>query len=389
MQSGMSLSFNQTQSLMKRLPKFELSYETIAHKKVSDTYTLGLAIPNGKKYYAWFSFQRNEDVCYLMELNREKKIGKVSTVDTLFHPSLSLGTLVYGTMLEPAIDSSGNQSVSGRVFLVEDIFLFKGVSLAQTPFGEKMGFLHEFMKKSIVQKFNDKDGVVFAMPVMWTRQTHSTTSTEFPRFPTTVVSGNLQTNDLSVPSEISAKIPYPIHHIQFRELDRVSPFLNVDMNSNKIGLSTNPHTFESIDNDSDDVNELANVKIAPKYDFRKPQYQQTTVFQVSADIQFDIYRLYAGDDKGNPSYYGVACIPNYKTSLFMNGLFRNIRESRNLDFIEESDDEDDFQNMHPDKYVDLSKKIMMECIFNVKHKKWIPVNVSESKKQVHISKLIF
>jgi hypothetical protein len=364
----MSLSFNQTQSLMKRLPKFELSYETIAHKKVSDTYTLGLAIPNGKKYYAWFSFQRNEDVCYLMELNREKKIGKVSTIDTLFHPSLSLGTLVYGTILEPMIDldksGDGNQSQNGRVFLVEDIFLFKGVSLVQTPFGEKMGFLHEFMKKSIVQKFSDSDGVVFAMPVMWTRKN----------------------NDLLVPSEISAKIPYPIHHIQFRELDRVSPFLNVDMNSNKIGLSTNPHIFEST---NDDVNELANVKIAPKYDFRKPQYQQTTVFQVSADIQFDIYRLYAGDQHGEPVYYGVACIPNYKTSLFMNGLFRNIRESRNLDFIEESDDEDDFQNMHPDKYVDLSKKIMMECIFNMKHKKWIPVNVNESKKQVHISKLIF
>jgi hypothetical protein len=376
----MSLSFNQTQSLMKRLPKFELSYETIAHKKVSDTYTLGLAVPNGKKYYAWFSFQRNEDVCYLMELNREKKIGKVASVNTLFHPSLSLGTLVYGTMLEPTvndktIDSSDNQSVSGRVFLVEDIFLFKGVCLAQIPFGEKMGFLHEFMKKSIVQKFSNSDGVVFALPVMWTRK-----STE-----------------LSVPSEISAKIPYPIHHIQFRELDRVSPFLNVDMNSNKIGLSTNPYIFESIDNDSYDVNELANVKIAPKYDFRKPQYQQTTVFQVSADIQFDIYRLYAGASDGagtnglsDPSYYGVACIPNYKTSLFMNGLFRNIRESRNLDFIEESDDEDDFQNMHPDKYVDLSKKIMMECIFNAKHKKWIPVNVVESNRlPIPISKLIF
>jgi len=364
----MSLSFNQTQSLMKRLPKFELSYETIAHKKVYDTYTLGLAVPNGKKYCAWFSFQRNEDVCYLMELNREKKIGKVSTVDTLFHPSLSLGTLVYGTILEP----TANDTISGRVFLVEDIFLFKGVSLAQTPFGEKMGFLHEFMKKSIVQKFSDSDGVVFALPVMWIRNTFGST-------------------DLSVPSEISAKIPYPIHHIQFRELDRVSPFLNIDMNSNKIGLSTNFQMLESIDNDSYDVNELANVKIAPKYDFRKPQYQQTTVFQISADIQFDIYRLYALSENGTtePLYYGVACIPNYKTSLFMNGLFRNIRESRNLDFIEESDDEDDFQNMHPDKYVDLSKKIMMECIFNVKHKKWIPVNVSESKKQVHISKLIF
>ena len=40
--------------------------------------------------------------------------------------------------------------------------------------------------------------------------------------------------------------------------------------------------------------------------------------------------------------YKVACIPNYKTSMMMNALFRNIKENRNLDLLEESDDEEEF-----------------------------------------------
>ena len=48
-------------------------------------------------------------------------------------------------------------------------------------------------------------------------------------------------------------------------------------------------------------------------------------------------------------------IPDYKTSVMLNKIFRKIRENDNLDYIEESDDEDDFQNTEPDKYVDLKK----------------------------------
>ena len=56
----------------------------------------------------------------------------------------------------------------------------------------------------------------------------------------------------------------------------------------------------------------------------------------------------------------------------MNSLFRKIRENDNLDYIEESDDEDDFQNIDEDKYVDVNKVLYMECIFN---KKLIDISV--------------
>jgi hypothetical protein len=103
------------------------------------------------------------------------------------------------------------------------------------------------------------------------------------------------------------------------------------------------------------------------------------IFIVSADIQNDIYNLVEPDTTVNDlSNYDIsnkliASIPDYKTSVFMNALFRNIKENRSLDALEESDDEDEFENTNIDKFVDLTKKIKMKCVFNYKFKKWTPI----------------
>ena len=39
------------------------------------------------------------------------------------------------------------------------------------------------------------------------------------------------------------------------------------------------------------------------------------------------------------------------------------QENANLDLLEESDDEDEFENTHLDKFVDLEKTVLMECVF--------------------------
>ena len=77
MSVNQELSQIQVQNLLKRLPSFELSYETVSHKKVPSKYNVCIAIPRSKKYYLWFTFLRDQDVCYLMELTREKKIGRI------------------------------------------------------------------------------------------------------------------------------------------------------------------------------------------------------------------------------------------------------------------------------------------------------------------------
>lgn len=101
------------------------------------------------------------------------------------------------------------------------------------------------------------------------------------------------------------------------------------------------------------------------------------IFIVSADIQNDIYHLVDPDSNSNsvPSsnYHLIASIPDYKTSVMMNSLFRNIKENNSLDALEESDDEEEFENVNIDKFVDLTKQIKMKCVYNYKFKKWTPI----------------
>jgi len=103
----------------------------------------------------------------------------------------------------------------------------------------------------------------------------------------------------------------------------------------------------------------------------KPHVSEA-VFQVKPLLGADIYELYCS----NNIKYGIAFIPSYKCSVMMNSLFRNIKENINLDLLEESDDEEEYENINEDKFVDLTKTYNMKCVYNRKFKKWQPVEVT-------------
>jgi hypothetical protein len=98
---------------------------------------------------------------------------------------------------------------------------------------------------------------------------------------------------------------------------------------------------------------------------------KTQVFKVKATIVADIYNLYDKQDE----FVSIAAIPTYKTSVMMNALFRNIKENTNLDLLEESDDEEEFENNDIDKFVDLEKTLLMECVYLKRFQKWQPIKV--------------
>jgi hypothetical protein len=102
-------------------------------------------------------------------------------------------------------------------------------------------------------------------------------------------------------------------------------------------------------------------------------------FQVKPDISNDIYHLYCLDDMGNEIKHSKALVKTYKISVLMNYLFRNIKENQCLDALEESDDEEEFENINLDKYVDLNKKYIMKCEYNFSFKKWIPIEKGDFK----------
>jgi len=343
----MELSLAQAEAVMKRFPSFELSYETLSHKKVSPIYNSCLAIPQGKKCYLWFTFLGEHDVCFLLDLNRDKKIVKMVKTDISCSTKLAFGTVMYGTMLEENREQS--------VFLIEDLFYAKGISMQQCVFYQKLDFMVDCMEEMPKTSVS----VLCRLPVFWEVT---------------------ETKDFDLTSHIpdNTNIPYPIHHLQYRALFQTAPYLNVYLNKK--------------------LNIHAPVVAVPKQmayettkivcDYSKPQYKYPTTFQVMADLQFDIYHLFAYGVNNKPVYYGIASIPNYKCSVFMNGLFRLIKENKNLDYIEESDDEEEFQNVAEDKYVDLEKMLVMECSFHSKFKKWVPLRVvPNTTKIVHITRL--
>ena len=100
-------------------------------------------------------------------------------------------------------------------------------------------------------------------------------------------------------------------------------------------------------------------------------------FLVEADIQPDIYNLYILKNH-KQTFFKKSIISNFKNSVKMNSIFRNIKENTNLDLLEESDDEDEFENLNLDKYL-LNKKKIMKCKYNSKFKLWEPIELIDSK----------
>ena len=352
----MELTHAQLYHLLKRLPDFELSYETISHNKVSTEYNIAFAIPTGKKAYVWFTFQNDIDVCYFMDLNKDKKITKCIQLDSPidFKNHLTMGTILYGSIVL-------DETTKRQWFVIEDILYYKGISMKKTLLNEKLIYMHDFMKIAPHNSIKGND-FVFILPMIWKVNLDSELPTQLP-------------------DDINKIIGYNAHHIQYRTLNCIKPYLNVLLTRKIIQSSNNIKTTKT------STHKFETIRI--NMDFSKPQYKYPAVFQVTADIQFDIYHLFAFGKNNMPVYYNVAYVPNYKSSVFLNGLFRNIRENKNLDYIEESDDEEDFQNMNEDKYVDINKIVLMECVFNHKFKRWTPIKVVDKySKVVHLNKLV-
>ena len=103
------------------------------------------------------------------------------------------------------------------------------------------------------------------------------------------------------------------------------------------------------------------------------------IFIVRPNIQNDIYELFVHPTTASrgrqPEFHNFAHIPSYKTSVMMNRLFRNIAENQSLDALEESEDETEFENTEPDKYVSLHKEEVMVCRFHKRFCRWVPIQV--------------
>jgi hypothetical protein len=356
--------------LKQRFPHIELSYETDAHKKVLNSkYDVCVSIPTGKKYFAWFTYKPGgaNDACYVIDKQGIQFVEvSVDIHESSKTQSLYYETVVYGTICELS---------THKFFVIEDIHYFCGLNLKQMTFAERMFYVGK-MLSSLSSKEDipsNPDLMTFTLPYMAPIDVEATP--------------DILSNPIFYDSMI-LKTAYQTHHVQFRSSNHIVPYLNHNYKKgaakNTIPLVRSLGPLGPLE---------TNVDLVPRkdIDYSAAARKREAVFLVSADTDDDIYHLFCYDNRSadNYTYMDLAYIGTRKESKYMNSQFRNIRENGNVDLGEESEDEELFQNVNPDKYVDLSKKVKMNCVFQNRWRRWTPVSVVSDKARVtNINELV-
>ena len=363
--SSTSLSFDEQNEILRNFPStVKFSYEKSTHKKVlSDVYVI---IPKGKKYFVWFTHRNRKNICIFLEIGYQNKIMNMFCRHVSFDDVLSYGTIFYGTLFRTSPENSEKKNIcSNEIFSVEDIFYYKGDDISDYSYQDKLKVVKNIFDTKLNYNMSFcNNGIVFGLPVM--------------------------TTDFTEAYDKAMDLPYSVYSIQYKYFEEKKThqsitefyhFSNNSVVSNGVN-GVNGSNKNSSNNTSENY-----ATYTSKYDEKPAAYiepikQKATsneiykTFFIKPDLQNDIYYLYQNSTTNfDVISMEIAHIPDYKTSVLMNKLFRNIKENSNLDSLEESDEEDEFENIQIDKFVDLNKIIKMRCIFNYKFKKWVPVSV--------------
>jgi len=348
------LNDQEKELILSELPNIKLSYENIIHKNVYSDFVL--AIPEGEKCFAWFTNRENENICYILELKENKQVYDIKIVNCCFDSRLSYGTIFYGTVFN---------YLNNRFFTIEDIFFYKGTNVSNYNWNEKLELFERIMTNDIKQISYNKSFIVFGLPL-------------------------IKINLYDLLNEIN-NIKYKIKSIQFRNyndknISRYLEFININKSTQEL-KEKKYNTFQKQVANAD-INTNSNIKTELKNNNKR---ERLAVFQVKPEIQNDIYYLYCYDNVSKSLvHYNIAGIPDFKTSVMMNKLFRNIKENSNLDLLEESDNEDEFENEKEDRFVYLDREYNMLCSYNYKFKKWVPLKLAdENMKIISLEKVSF
>lgn len=336
------------QNVRMHFPKVELSYETRVHKKVQCDYAV--AIPQGNKFYAWFTYHNNAHVCFMIQPG----FASIQPVLTSFHPSLCFGehgTLFYGTIVHYE---------NTRFFSVEDVLFYKGTHVSKQLHIHKMQLFAQMKRTNELGSYAfNSNCVTFGLPVV-----------------------NTSLEDLA---NIVPTLPYKVFCIQMYVHGSKERYSMRWAEFSGSSIMTPPSTYSygpiapALTLPIQGVpmpGGFAQIPIKPPQVVNPPKQvnRANKTFWINADIQRDVYYLHEHKTDAKTSNQ-IAYIPNFETSRLLNSYFRNIKENDRLDALEESDDEEEFENSEADKYVYLDRVLRMECAYNARFKKWVPIKL--------------
>ena len=322
-------SQEEKKQLFQRLPILELSYEPKLHKKVyANAYYI---IPKGPKALIWYTYWHEQNVCLLIKLNERGNYSDVQLFPTSFSDDLALGTIIYGTYF---IHDKRNY------FTTEQLYYYKGLAVATKPYNLRLNLLLDLFTTQLDQVAYTADSLVVGMPVL--TETYE--------------------------EALALELPYKTYGIAAVRND---------------GPNASPAASPATASHATASHATASHAASPAATFAHNAFAHKAVFKVRADLAADNYQLYTAED----IFYETAMVPTYKCSVMMNALFRNIKENGNLDLLEESDDETEFENTQIDKFVDLAKTVLFECIYSKRFKKWQPVKPLTHAKIISLKEL--
>ena len=323
--------------LLNRLPALELSYEPKLHKKVyASAYYI---IPKGPKALIWYTYWNDRNVCLLIKLNERGNYSDVQLFPTVFSNALALGTIIYGTYF---------LHYNRHHFTCEQLYYYKGLPIAQKPY---LQLLLDMFTNEVEQVRYTADSLVVGLPVM--TETYEEALEQMEQLPYKAY------GVAALASSAYGKTAAPATAAL-----ALVPAVSVPAALALVPVKTAPALVpgKTAPAPAPTVPALVPAPLASNLGNK-------AIFKVKADLAADNYQLYTAEDL----FYETAMVPTYKCSVMLNTLFRKIKENANLDLLEESDDEEEFENTKIDKFVDLEKIVLMECVYSKRFKKWQPV----------------
>jgi len=357
-----AMNSQETDSLLACFPNTRLSYEAIIHKNepLAPGYKCFI-LPKGKRSVAWVTeWKRRKIVAVIDIAGANQSGGVVSPMIRRFHQENGWypgSVRIYDACLD---NSLAHGTVFGGVifrltdkmyFSIHTIYWYKGNPIPSLTLSGHIRLCETIFAQRDVRQvaYTKQNSVIFGLPVLCDSEQDA--------------------------ENVSHGLSYQVFAFQYRYNTHTKVIQRMsDTNDARNGrVSANTPTAP--------VRALPAATAPPtRIPYIQPMDEMLTniqaTFIVRPNIQNDIYELFVMPSRGcEPVFHNFAHIPSYKTSVMMNRLFRNIAENQSLDALEESEDETEFENTEPDKYVSLHREYIMMCRFHKRFCRWVPFHV--------------
>jgi hypothetical protein len=384
------LNSQDTDSLLSNFPTTRLSYEASIHKNdkpsiVSDYKCF--ILPKGRRCIAWATEWKRNKIFAVIDIdganNRDRDRGQERTISPIirkFHQDNGWfpgkvriydvcfdRSLVYGTVFGGVLFRMNDEHMSHtQFFSIHTIYWYKGNPVPSLTAGGHIQLCEDIFREHDIRQvaYTKQNSVIFGLPILCNTEQDA--------------------------ENIARGLPYETFAIQYRYFTHTRVFQRI--------LQEKPATLHSQHPVVANIQAPAPMHVpmhvptsrahaipsdTSKRLFIPPPDEMLTniqaTFIVRPNIQNDIYELFvlpsSRGGRCEPVFHNFAHISGFKTSVMMNRLFRNITENERLDSMEESEDEAEFENTEPDKYVTLTKEYNMVCRFNKRFCRWVPIEV--------------